>query len=109
MDNGAECYHRYLQGDDSGFVELIKLYMDGLMLYLNGMVHNIHVAEDMTEETFVRIATRKPRFSGRSTFKTWLYAIGRNIALDYIKRESRYGVYKVESTPEDLRDGRIRS
>lgn len=102
MDNGAECYHRYLQGDDNGLVELIKLYMDGLMLYLNGIVHNIHIAEELTEDTFVKIATRKPRFSGKSTFKTWLYAIGRNVTLDYVKREARNGCYKVDTMPELL-------
>ena len=104
MDNGAECYRRYQQGDDSGFAELIREYMDGLTLYLNGIVGNIHVAEELTEETLVKIATKKPRFSGKSSFKTWLYAIGRNIALDYIKRETRHGCYEIVTTPQQLRD-----
>ena len=104
MDNGASCYRRYLQGDDSGFVEIIKDHMDGLTLYLNGIVRNIHTAEDLTEETFVKIATRKPRFNGKSSFKTWLYTIGRNVALDHMRRESRYGCFALEATPQQLRD-----
>lgn len=104
MDNGADCYRRYQQGDDSGLAELIKEYMDGLTLYLNGIVRNIYIAEDLTEETFVKLATKKPRFSGKSSFKTWLYAIGRNIALDHIEKEARHGCYATVTTPQQLRD-----
>lgn len=104
MDSGAEHYRRYRQGDDGGLAALIRLYMDGLTLYLNGIVGNIYTAEDLTEETFVKLATKKPRFSGRSSFKTWLYAIGRNLALDYLRKESRSGCREVVPTPRQLQD-----
>ena len=45
MDNGAESYRRFLQGDDKAFVEIIRDYKDGLILYLNGFVNNILTAE----------------------------------------------------------------
>ncbi len=89
MDNGACSYRRFLAGDDDGMVEIIKEYKDGLMLYLNTFVQNIHVAEDLMEDTFVRIVVKKPRFSGKSRFKTWLYAIGRNIAVDYLRKHAK--------------------
>ncbi|MBP3937950.1 MAG: RNA polymerase sigma factor [Clostridia bacterium] len=89
MDNGASSYRRFLDGDDNGFVEIIKDYKDGLMFYINGLVCDLHIAEELTEETFVRIVTKKPRFSGKSSFKTWLYAIGRNVALDFLRKRSK--------------------
>ena len=104
MDNGAERYRRYLQGDDSGLAELIREHMDGLTLYLNRIVGNIHTAEDLTEDTFVKLATKRPRFSGRSSFKTWLYTIGRNVALDHIKKEARHGLYETTTTAQQLQD-----
>ena len=103
MDNGAEFYRRYRHGDDSGLAGLIRLHMDGLTLYLNGIVGDIYAAEDLTEDTFVKLATKKPRFSGKSSFKTWLYAIGRNLALDYLKKESRYADCGTESGLQRLR------
>lgn len=89
MDNGASCYRRFLDGDDEGIVEMIRDYKDGLTLYLNGFTRNISAAEELMEETFVKLATRKPRFKGRSSFKTWLYAIGRNVAMDYLRHGAR--------------------
>ena len=94
MDNGASSYRRYLDGDDTGLTEIIRDYKDGLTLYINGYVNNIFTAEDLMEETFFKLATKKPRFSGKSSFKTWLYAIARNTALDYLRKNR-----KVASTP----------
>lgn len=89
MDRGSENYRRFLDGDDTGLVELVRDYKDGLILYLNSLVNDIHLAEDLTEDTFVRLGTRKPKNRGKSSFKTWLYTIGRNIAIDHLRRESR--------------------
>ncbi|MCI9337820.1 MAG: RNA polymerase sigma factor [Lachnospiraceae bacterium] len=89
MDNGASSYRRFLDGDDEGIVEIIRDYKDGLTLYLNGFARDICVAEELMEETFVKLATRKPKFKGRSSFRTWLYAIGRNVAMDYLRHSAR--------------------
>ena len=98
MDNGASSYRRYLEGDDEGIAEIVKEYKDGLILYLNSYVDNLYTAEDLTEDTFFRLMTRKPRFSERSTFKTWLYTIGRNIAVDWLRHASK----QTEIAPEDM-------
>ena len=98
MDNGASSYRRFLDGDDDGIVEIIKDYKDGLTLYLNGYVNNIFVAEELMEETFFKLMMKKPRFTGKYAFKTWLYTIGRNVAIDYVRHNE-----KISNTPiEDL-------
>ena len=96
MDNGASSYRRFLEGDDEGIVEIIKDHKDGLMLYLNSFVQNIHLAEDLTEDTFVKLIAKRPRFSGKSTFKTWLYSIGRNVALDYLRKIAKLPTVSAE-------------
>ena len=75
MDNGASSYRRFLGGDENGIVEIIRDYKDGLILYLNGFTQNICIAEELMEETFVKIVVKKPKFSARYSFKTWLYNI----------------------------------
>ena len=85
MDNGASSYRRFLAGDDEGLREIIDLYYDGLALYLNAYLNNLTDAEDCAEDAMIVLATKKPRFAGRSSFKTWLYTIGRNLAIDRIR------------------------
>lgn len=87
MDNGAGSYRRFLDGDDNGLVELIRDYKDGLLLYLNSFTHNLSLAEDCVQETFIKLAIKKPKFREQSAFKTWLYAIGRNITLDMLRKQ----------------------
>ena len=96
MDNGASSYRRFLEGEDDSIVQIIKDYKDGLMLYLNSFVQNIHLAEDLTEDTFVKLIARRPRFSGKSNFKTWLYSIGRNVVLDYLRKKAKLPMVSTE-------------
>ena len=89
MDNGASSYRRFLDGDDTALAEIVRDYRDGLILYLNGIVNNICVAEELMEETLFKLITKKPRFNAKYSFKTWLYTIGRNVAIDYIRHNSK--------------------
>ena len=106
MDNGASSYRRYLDGDDTGLSEIVKEYKDGLMLYLDQFVNNFCVAEELTEDTFFRLITKKPKFFGRSSFKSWLYAIGRNVAVDHIRHSSKLMNTPVEEMDSYISDGK---
>ena len=46
-------------------------------------------AEELAEDTFVLLGTKKPKDKGSSSFKTWLYTIGRNLAIDHIRKQKR--------------------
>ena len=87
MNKIDENYRHFLDGNDDAFSKIVKNYKDCLTLYLNGYVGNIYIAEELMEETFFKLLTRKPHFNGKSSFKTWLYAIARNIALDYLRHQ----------------------
>ena len=104
MDNGASSYRRFLNGDDEGLTLIIKEYKDGLILYLNGYVNNIYVAEDIMEETFFKLAVKKPKFNEKSSFKTWLYTIGRNVAIDYIRRNYKFLTSSIEDMENYIKE-----
>ncbi len=104
MDNGASSYRRFLDGDDNGIGEIVREYKDGLILYLQTFVNDLYTAEDLTEDTFFRLMIRKPSFSGQSSFKSWLYAIGRHIAIDYVRKNARAEKNSVEDMADILRD-----
>lgn len=101
MDNAAINYSRFLNGDDASFVEIVREYKDCVTLYINSYVSNIFVAEDLMEETFFKLITKRPRFNEKSSFKTWLYAVARNIALDYLRKNPNVTV-PIESYENSL-------
>lgn len=88
MNSGADNYRRFLSGDKDGLADIIRIFRDGLTLYIYSIVGDIGLAEELTEDTFVRLYVNKPKYSGKSSFKTWLYSIGKHIASDYIRRNS---------------------
>lgn len=88
-DNGAGSYHCFLEGDDNGIVDIVNRYKDGLILYLNQYVSDIHLAEDLAEDTFFKLMVKKPRYTKKYTFQAWLYAIGRNLTIDYIRKRTK--------------------
>jgi RNA polymerase sigma-70 factor (ECF subfamily) len=101
MDNGESSYRRFLEGDDSGFIEIIRDYKDGLILFLHSMTRDYALAEELCEDTFVRLAVKKPKFNGRCAFKTFLYAIGRRVAADNLRRMSRREILSLEALSEE--------
>jgi len=107
MDNGASSYRRFLDGDDSGIIEIIKEYKDGLIFYLNGYTKNIHVAEELAEETFFKLVIKKPKYKNQYSFRTWLYTIGRNAAINYFKHNSHQSCNPIEDYENLLQDEEI--
>ena len=97
MDKGSLAYRRFLEGDESGLEQIIVSYKDGLILYLNTLVGDITLAEDLAEDTFVRLFTRKPRDKGTGSFKTWLYTIGRNLAISHLRKAGNRTTVSVDT------------
>lgn len=95
-----DAYTRYLNGDDSAVGELVREYSDGLILYIYSYVRDLDAAEELCSETFIKLVTKKPQFKRKSSFRTFLYSIGRNTALDYLRKHSRRCEVPLEDIPD---------
>lgn len=105
IDEGSANYYRYCYfGDETGLINIIKDYKNGLILFINHYVNNIHIAEELAEDTFVLLGTKKPKDNNKGVFKTWLYTIGRNIAIDYLRKESKHKSNKSIDDYKDIAD-----
>ena len=96
MDNGSDLYRRCLDGDEDALAGLVSAYRPGLQRYLCGIVHDMDTAEDLTQETFVRLLMRRPKDKGGASFKTWLFTIGGNLARDHLRKAKRRGTVPIE-------------
>ena len=82
-------YRRFLsEGNEGDFRVLLERHRESLTLFLYGFVHSMEDAEDLMLDAFAEAAAGGG-FSGKSTFKTWLFSIGKKMALmDLRKRRS---------------------
>lgn len=90
MDIGTECYYRFINGDKTGLEDLVKLFNDNLIIFINGYVKNISAAEDIAADTFAELIVKQSPFAAKYSFKTWLFRIARNNAVDYIRKYKRH-------------------
>ncbi len=98
MENGVSSYRRFRDdGDENGLVEIIRDYKDGLIFYLHSFVGNLQLAEELAEDTFVLLGTKKPKDKGKGSFKTWLYTIGRNVTIDFLRKRARGKEVSIEA------------
>ena len=95
-------YRRYLhtRGEEDLHI-LFDRHREGLTLFLLGYVRNEADAEDLMMEAFAVAASGTARFSGRSSFKTWLFAIARHRAAGFLRKERRKGNMGREAPPEE--------
>ncbi len=79
----------YQQGDAEAMDTLIRRHASPLFGYLVRMTRDPTAAEDLFQETFLRVSRKRSSFSGSGPFKSWLFSIATNVALDAIRRRDR--------------------
>ena len=72
---------------DSVFDELYHKYHHDVFQFLFYMVRNKEHAEDLVQEVYIRVFKSYDRFEGKSSEKTWLFSIARNVAIDFFRRQ----------------------
>ena len=79
--------------------DLVERYQHRLVRYLLYLTGMREYAEDLAQETWIRVLQRGSQYNGRQRFDPWLFAIARNLAIDYL-RKKRKAVQTV-SLPDD--------
>ena len=69
--------------------ELVELYRESLINFIYRYVRDPDTAEDLAEDVFVELLLHPDRFRNASSEKTYLFAMGRNKAVDFIRKHSR--------------------
>lgn len=80
---------RFQKGDASGFNTLLDRYNQPLYRFLLRMISgNSSQAEDLFQDVFLKVIEKKKDYNPEMSFKTWLFTIARNTAVDFIRKEN---------------------
>jgi RNA polymerase sigma-70 factor (ECF subfamily) len=77
------------RAQEAAFEELSRELREPLLRYLRRYVGDPGDAEDLLQETLVRIDRGLPEFAGRSSFKTWAFSIATRVAADHLRKPLR--------------------
>jgi RNA polymerase sigma-70 factor (ECF subfamily) len=76
-------------GDESAFCLLVETYHPRMLRVARAYISDTAVAEEIVQETWLRVLRSIDRFEARSTLKTWMFRILVNTALNWASRERR--------------------
>jgi RNA polymerase sigma-70 factor (ECF subfamily) len=89
MESEAITIARGLRRRDPDLLDrLIEQYQHRLLRYLIYLTGQRELAEDLFQETWIRVLERGHQYDGRHGFSVWLYAVARNLTIDYLRRKS---------------------
>ena len=79
--------------------ELVERSHRRLVRYLLYLTGRRDYAEDLAQETWIRVLQRGSQYNGRQRFDPWLFAIARNLAIDYLRKKQK--PVQTASLPDD--------
>jgi RNA polymerase sigma-70 factor, ECF subfamily len=86
-DNDEELIIKYLEGDQQAFKALVEKYTSHLYNFARRFV-GANTASDIVQESFIKVWKNIKKFdASRAHFKTWVFAIARNIIIDYLRKK----------------------
>jgi RNA polymerase sigma-70 factor, ECF subfamily len=89
-ENEPQCIARALRQKDSEFIgQLVSQYHYRLFRYLVYLTSRREQAEDLVQETWLRVLERAGQYNSRLRFEPWLFSIARNLAIDDLRRRQR--------------------
>ena len=83
--------------------QLIDEYQHRLMRYLTFLTGRREVAEDLFQETWIRVLLRGAQFNGKARFDTWLFTIARNLVIDLSRKKTMASLDEMQDPGEDER------
>lgn len=76
--------------DEAAFERLYERYQAALLRYLLSIVRSQPAAQDVLQETFLRVWTRAEQWNRQGSFKAWLYRIATNLAFNHLRTLRRH-------------------
>ena len=84
-----ELISRFQNGDERAYVELVNRYKDRLLNFVFQFLGDIEQAEDVVQDTMLRLYEKKHYYKEIAKFSTWIYTIARNLANTELRKKEK--------------------
>lgn len=89
MISDAELMSNFQEGDDSAFDQLVERYYQHVLNYLCHQCWDKVIAEDICQDTFVKLYNSKEKYKPVTTFKAFLFTVARNVFIDNYRKTKK--------------------
>jgi RNA polymerase sigma-70 factor (ECF subfamily) len=96
---------RVRRGDTEGAAELFERYAPALLRFTDRLLSDRGLAEEVTQEVFVKVIARAHQYDGRAEVASWLFAIAANACRDRRRRDRRAHVVPIDGLAEPVARG----
>jgi RNA polymerase sigma-70 factor (ECF subfamily) len=102
-----ELIERFQHGDLYAFDLIVKRYKDQLLNFVYRFVGNSEEAEDIVQETFLRVYRNRQAYKRIAKFSTWIYTIAGNLARTELRKRKRRRIFSISDLGYEDKDYEI--
>ena len=103
QEQNAAIAHGLKRQDQELLDQLIEQYQHRLLRYLLFLTGRRDIAEDLFQETWMRVLVRGAQYNGKARFDTWLFTIARNLVIDLSRKRTMASMDEMSESDEDDR------
>ncbi|NQV16720.1 sigma-70 family RNA polymerase sigma factor [bacterium] len=93
LKTDEELIAEFQAGNENAFVELVDRYKDRLINFVYRFLNDMTDAEDLVQETFLKVYKNKHAYREIAKFSTWIYTIAGNLARSELRKRKRRKTY----------------
>jgi RNA polymerase sigma-70 factor (ECF subfamily) len=100
-DQDSSLIRSILRGDLDAFSTLVRRHESAIANYIYWIVLNEQDAMDVAQEVFLKVYLSLDKYNPEFKFSTWLYAIAKNAAIDFLRRSNSCWMVELDAQTED--------
>ena len=99
-----ELIARFQNGDEYAFEEIIHRYKDRLVNFVFRFLDQMDEAEDIVQDTFLKVYKNKNAYENIARFSTWIYTIAGNLAKTELRKRKRRRIFSISKLGPDEKE-----
>jgi RNA polymerase sigma factor (sigma-70 family) len=97
-----ELVKKFIEGDSYALEKLINRHKDRIYTYIYFIVKNEKLAEDIFQDTFIKVinSLKRGRYNEQGVFVSWVIRIAHNLTIDHFRKETRMPTYSNDANED---------